>query len=235
MTECIILAGGKGTRMAHLEGGFPKVMHPVNNRPVLEHLVARLATQGMKRFVIGVGNGAEYVEEWASKSSQYGQLVLVNSGPQATRYARLQECMRALIDESALVTYGDGLADVSINALQRTHHAANVPVTITLAPLSCQFGVAELGSGGLIEAFHEKPRLDKILVNIGFMWFTSIADVLDVAAASLERQILPELADRGALGGYVHHGYWRNVDTPADLRSARADAERGIGPWLSAF
>jgi glucose-1-phosphate cytidylyltransferase len=234
VTECIILAGGKGTRMARLEDGFPKVMNPVNSRPFLEHVIANLATQGVNRFVVGVGHGADYVEEWASKHSRYGTLVLVNSGPQATRYARLQACIRELIDESVLVTYGDGLADVSVSTLRRTHVAANVPVTITVAPLSCQFGVAELSSEGLIEAFYEKPRLDKVLVNIGYMWFSSIADVLDAAAASLEKQILPELADQGALGGYVHYGYWRNMDTPADLKSARADAERGIGPWLNA-
>jgi glucose-1-phosphate cytidylyltransferase len=234
-TECIILAGGLGTRMAPLPDNVPKVLRAVGGKPLLEHIVAQLSAEGIRRFVIGVGYGAEYIEEWASAKSEYGDLVIVNSGLRVDRLIRLRTCAEVVRTESAIVTYGDGLGDISLDDLHDSHERANVPLTITLAPLRCQFGVADLRPDGLIEAFREKPRLDEVLVNIGYMLFSSIADVLGVKAMSLETEVLPKLAHDGTLGGYVHRGYWRNVDTLADLRNAQADAERGVGPWLTEY
>ncbi len=128
-------------------------------------------------------------------------------------------------------TYADGVADIDLDALLDFHECSGREATMTAVRPDIQWGVADLGEGGEVTGFIEKPRSEH-WINGGFFVFEpAVLERLE-ADSVLEREPLEGLARDRQLGAFRHEGFWDCMDTYKDLVTLNDLWERGEAPWL---
>jgi glucose-1-phosphate cytidylyltransferase len=215
----VVLCGGKGERMRPLTEEMPKPLIPIGGRPLLEHLIRYLESEGIQSFVLCVGYKAELIEEFARNLPTQSDIVCVNSGD-VTMTDRILDARRHA-NERVLVCYGDTLANVDIQNLCAVHEQSKAPATMTVYPLKVPFGIVDVGAGGKVKCFEEKPQLP-YWINIGFFLFE--AGALDsLRRNSTIPEFLEELKDRGDLFAFRHAGRHLTVNTQKDRQAAESE------------
>jgi glucose-1-phosphate cytidylyltransferase len=233
--KVLILCGGKGTRAHPHTIDLPKPLLEVAGRPMLAHVMEIYASQGVTEFVLAGGFRTDLVAEFAETVPSSWRVEVVDTGEDTNTGGRVQRCA-AHLDDTFFVTYGDGLADVDLDATVRFHRSHAGAATVTIVPLPSPYGTIECGAGDRVERFQEKPVLSDHWINAGFF-------VMDRAAfdhgwgEDLERDALPALAGQGQLYAYRHGGFWKSMDTYKDALELTVLAERwsqqnGRAPWL---
>lgn len=227
----LILCGGKGTRAYPLTVDVPKPLLPVAGVPVLGHLMAIYADQGYAEFVLAAGFRAGLVTDYAGGLPADWDITVVDTGLDTGTAERIMLC-REHLGPTFFATYGDGLADIDLDALLECHRAHPGCATVTTVPLPSPYGTLDIAADGRVTRFQEKPLLADRWINGGF--FVLDARVFDQwAGLDLERDVLPALGAAGELYAYQHRGFWRSVDTHKDLQALTDLAERGSPPWLT--
>jgi glucose-1-phosphate cytidylyltransferase len=232
MVETVaILCGGRGTR---LTGELPKPLVPVGGRPIVWHVAAIFAAQGVRRIVLLAGYRADLVAAWAA-SAAWPEGVAVeclDTGDDTPTGGRVLAAADALGPGRFFLTYGDGLADVSLAALSAAHATSGAEATMTVVRPELPFGVAVLGPGDRVTGFEEKPRAAD-WVNGGF--FLLEREVLGRLAPDsvLEREPLAGLARAGRLQAFRHSGFWACMDTHKDALALNALWDSGRAPWVA--
>ncbi len=130
------------------------------------------------------------------------------------------------------LTYADGLADIDLDALLAFHEDGDALATVTVIRPHIQWGVVDLGEGGRVEGFREKP-LSEHWVNGGFFFMEPAALDWIGPDSTLEDEPLEELAAAGELRGWQHEGFWDCVDTYKDLISMNDLWQSGEAKWLA--
>jgi glucose-1-phosphate cytidylyltransferase len=228
--RAVILCGGKGTRAHPHTEVVPKPLLHVAGEPVLGHVLAILATQGVTEFVLSAGHLADQVVAFARTLPAAWDVEVVDTGAEAGTAERITGVAH-LLDGTFLATYADGLADVDVAALRRRHAAHRGAVTVTSVPLPSPFGTLTLAAEGRVTAFAEKPRLPDHRINGGFLVLEPRALDHFVAGPDLERDVLPAIAAAGELYVYDHPGFWRSLDTYKDAQEL-TELARGGPPWM---
>jgi glucose-1-phosphate cytidylyltransferase len=230
--DVIILSGGRGTRLQERTKEIPKPLVEVGEWPILWHVVRIYAAQGFTRFFVATGYKGELIEEFvaATEWSQGVSLRCVDTGADTATGGRLHRAREIVGDETFMVTYADGLADVDLHALAAHHRAHGDAATVTVVRPELQFGVALLDGGDRVTGFHEKPRAEH-WINGGFFVFEP--DVFDYLGDSsvLEREPLEGLADDGRLHAFRHTGFWECMDTYKDAVQLNDLWADGQAPW----
>lgn len=233
----------------------PKPMVEIGGQPILWHLMKGFAAHGLREFVLCLGyRGAtikqyfanyhllnsELTLELGSGGVEVGRghredwrVTLADTGDTAMTGARVKRVERYLAaDEHFVCTYGDGLADVDVNALLAFHRSHGKLATVTGVRPPARFGRLVL-DGDSVTAFAEKPADEAGLISGGFFVFDR--RVLDRLRADpdcvLEREPLEGLARDGELRVYRHDGFWQPADTLRDVEALRALWDRGDAPW----
>ncbi|MCA8961084.1 MAG: glucose-1-phosphate cytidylyltransferase [Planctomycetes bacterium] len=249
----VILAGGLGTRLAEETDVRPKPMVEVGGQPLLWHIMRIYSHFGHDDFVVALGYKGETIKrffvEYHSLSGSMsvdlatgdidsfdneGQnwfLRLIDTGMHTETGGRLRRLQPYLKNEPFMLTYGDGLANVDIDALLDFHHSHGRIATITAVRPPARFGGIEF-EGDLVREFTEKPQVGEGWINGGFMVFEpEVFRYLDSDATSLERCALERLARDGQLAAYRHEDFWQCADTIRDLRLLRKHWKSGNAPW----
>lgn len=230
----LILAGGQGLRIRDYSERVPKALVDIDGRPLIWHVMSIFASQGFTDFIIATGYLAQKVERWAQTARTPWRIRAVFTGldtPTGGRVRAIWEQGLLPPHKPAFCTYTDGLADIDLQALLRTHRSGQRPVTLTAVQPRSQFGVLHL-DGDRVVRFDEKPVLDH-WVNGGFFVIEPRAIDTLTLASDLEGDVLPHLAASGELTVYRHRGYFRQVDTVKDLMDLRT-AWRNAHPWVTA-
>lgn len=227
--KTIILCGGRGIRAHPHTVDMPKALLEVGERPVLRHLMEIYARQGFTEFVLAAGFKVTLIEIFAEGLPRNWDVEVVDTGLDTPTGKRLEQC-RPWTGGPHFVTYGDGLADIDLDALLRFHQSHDSPVTVTTVPLPSPFGVLDVDDDGRVRSFTEKPRLEDHWINAGFL-------VMDETAigglwwrSDLEKETLPLLASHDYLCAYRHTGFWRSLDTWKDAMELDALCEDGRRP-----
>lgn len=228
--QVVILCGGKGSRIYPFSEYFPKPMMPVNGRPILVHLMHIYARQGFRRFVLAAGHRKEMLLDYFEGRFPEWEITILDTGAETDTADRIRACMEHL-GERFFATYGDGLGDVDLKALLRFHSEHGRLATVTAVPLRSQYGTLQFDRAGRVLSFTEKPVIQDQWINAGFFVFEK-AGVAEWAGANLESGVLPELAVRGELFTYLHHGFWKSMDTSKDQQEMERIGEDGTPPWL---
>jgi glucose-1-phosphate cytidylyltransferase len=251
--KVVILAGGKGTRLAEETATRPKPMVEIGGRPILWHILNIYASHGYKDFLIACGYKGEMIKEYfhnfALLNSDYvvdfrdgsRQLVsgpgvdwrvgLIDTGPETMTGGRLLRLRPWLADSTFMVTYGDGVGDVNITALVAFHRRHGKLATVTAVHPPARFGSLRLDHDCVVE-FSEKPQTGEGWINGGFFVFEP--QVLDYIAGdhvSLEHEPLERLAAEGQLMAYRHEGFWQPMDTLREKQLLEALWQSGKAPW----
>ena len=152
------------------------------------------------------------------------------TGDETMTGGRVFRASKYVGEEPFLVTYGDGLADVDINALLASHRASGKLGTVTSVQPSSRFGVMDVSDSGTVTRFREKPKLDG-WINIGFMILEHDALKYFDADCVLEQGPLVDLANAGELSTYRHQGFWQPMDTFRESKMLNDLWASGKAPW----
>jgi glucose-1-phosphate cytidylyltransferase len=251
--KVIILAGGLGTRLAEHTDLVPKPMVPIGGKPILWHIMRTYARFGHKDFYLALGYKADVIKDYflnyralnsdftvdlASGTIHAHQaddvdwrVTLVDTGAQSMTGGRVKRMRRFIGDETCLLTYGDGVADIDLDALVAFHRRHGKLVTISAVRPAARFGELQLDAETVVQ-FQEKPQLHEGWINGGFFVIEpGFFDLVDGDATMLEREPLERAAKRGELMAFRHTGFWHCMDTKRDHDLLEALWSDGTSPW----
>jgi len=250
--KVIILAGGFGTRLSEYTESIPKPMVTVGGLPILWHIMRSYAHFGHKDFYLALGYKAEIIKEYflnyhslstdftidlssgvvEPHSTEYvdWRVTLVNTGLDTMTGGRLKRLRSFIGNEPFMLTYGDGVADIDINALLKFHKSHGKMVTMSAVRPAARFGDLDF-DGDKISSFQEKPQLHEGWINGGFFIIEpEFFDLIDDDTQMLEREPLERVVAAGELMAYKHQGFWCCMDTKRDRDLLESMWEKGA-PW----
>jgi len=215
--KVVILAGGKGTRLAEFTSLIPKPMVPVGSKPILEHIINYYMSFGFKDFIIASGYKHKIIESYFRKKKISAKIVVMNTGVETLTGTRLKKLAKQL-NETFMVTYGDGLSNVDLNKLLKFHRKNKKKITLTAVHPPARFGELTIKKG-IVSNFEEKPQLQKGWINGGF--FVVEPEFLKFIGnknVMLERDPLAKSVKTKNLAAYQHEDFWFCMDTLRDKK-----------------
>ena len=237
--KVVIIAGGLGTRISEETEDKPKPMVLINNKPIIWHLMNIFCLQGLNDFIISTGYKSEVIETWVNQNeildSRFKKMNIetINTGLRTQTGGRISEVMKALPKESVIATYGDGLANVSVNKLLDFHTRHGKLATVTAVRPPARFGYMKI-ERNTVTHFGEKNQSDEGWINGGFFVLEpEVADYVKSLDEPFESGALVQLANESNLMAYHHEGFWQPMDTLREKRELERDALLEIPPWLN--
>ena len=207
--DVVILAGGKGTRLAELTNDCPKGLIHIGEKPILWHIMSIFGAQGYTRFVLCLGHMSEQIVDYFSNKDNINsgwEIIFDDTGSEVTKSERIKSALHHVRTERFFLAYGDDLANVDLAAINECAQQTASLVTMTAVKPKNQFGVLEFNSEKIITSIQEKPLSD-VWINGGFMLIsTQIRDYLDLG--ELEDQVIPAIARSNLVSAYTHLGFW---------------------------
>ena len=255
--KVVILAGGLGTRISEESHLKPKPMITIGEQPILWHIMKYYSSFGFQDFVICCGYKGHCIKEYFadyylyrsdvtfdfsaenrmtvhSNVAEPWRVTLVDTGLYAQTGARVKRVQKYIGDEPFMLTYGDGVSNVDLHALQRQHEQSGKIVTLTGIQPGGRFGVLDLGEDGTdIIGFREKAKEDGGWINGGFMVMQPevFSYLQDEESCALEGQPMQRLAKEGNLGIYKHNDFWQCMDTQRDRTRLEELWSSTAAPW----
>lgn len=232
--RAMILCGGLGTRLGALTAATPKPLLPVAGAPFLDVLLFELGRHGIRHVVLLAAFESEQIRHYAAENSparQFGMKVEVAIEPDRAGTGGALWHSRHLIDEPLLLLNGDSWLDFNLLAL--VHQASTLPdVNAVLAlrsiPEASRYGVVTLQGEQIVDFLERPDRPGPGLVNAGiYVVRPSLTERLR-PTCSFERDILPEEAQAGRLGGFIHDGYFIDIGLPESYERAQHEIPRQL-------
>jgi len=251
-----ILAGGLGTRLSEESALKPKPMVEIGGRPILWHILKCYATFGLTEFVIGLGYKGEVIKDYFINyrhrvrsltvglasgqvtvhdgASEDWTVHLLDTGVQTQTGGRVKRISEFIGNETFMLTYGDGLADLDFNTLLAFHRSHGKLATVTAVRPPARFGGLRF-DGPMVKEFTEKPQIGEGWISGGFFVLEpKVCEYIQGDDTLFERDPLERLASDGQLVAYRHDRFWQPMDTLRDVRlleSLWADGRAGWRSW----
>lgn len=225
--RAVVLAGGKGTRLAPYTFVFPKPMMPIGDRTILEILFSQMKRAGINHVTLAVGHLAGLMSAYFQDGARYDLDITYSyeSKPLGTAgpLANISD-----LNETFLVTNGDILTQLNIAELFKFHREQGGICTIAMheRKVKIDLGVIELQNCCQITGYVEKPTFD-YKVSMGLYVFEP--RVLDFIPKD-EYLDFPDLIKKLIAAGervigYPYDGYWQDLGNPGDYSQATRDFE----------
>lgn len=254
--KVIILCGGIGTRLKEETEFKPKPMVYIGNKPIIWHIMKIYASYGYNEFILALGYKANFIKDFflnqkaftsdftlntrSHKSKYYLEerqevddfrITFVDTGLETLPGERILRCQKYISDRDKyfMVTYGDGVSNVDIDALVKFYKSQKTIGVITGIHPKSKFGMIEIKKGAIVKDFTEKPVLQD-WVNGGYMVFDKrFFEYL--RTGETEHPALKRLAKDGQLSLYKHTGFWYAVDTHKEYEELNMIWNTGKAPW----
>jgi glucose-1-phosphate cytidylyltransferase len=251
--KVILLAGGFGTRLAEYTETIPKPMVPIGNKPILWHIMRHYARYTHRDFYVALGYKADVIKEYflnyrALNADFFVDLstgemqplqvdpvdwkvTLIDTGADSMTGGRVKRLQPFIGNETSMLTYGDGLADINIDALLAFHQNHGKMVTVTAVHPGARFGELILDDAQ-VTTFQEKPQMGQGWINGGyFVVEPEFFDLIENDTTVLERDPLEQAARMGELMAFKHQGFWQCMDTKRDRDLLEEIWQTGQAPW----
>lgn len=257
--KVVILAGGFGTRIRDVSEDIPKPMIPIGEYPILWHIMKYYASFGHKEFVLCLGykgtiirnfflnyeaftrdctlvlGQKERIDFHNSHDEADWRVTLADTGLHSMTGARVRKIKKFIGDEETfMLTYGDGVADIDLEKLLAFHKAHGKILTVSGVRPPGRFG--ELGSdeSGMVTEFNEKPQASGGRISGGyFVANRQIFDFLDDRDDLVfEQEPLRALVKEGQMMIYKHDGFWQPMDTAREYKGLNELYAEGKAPWV---
>jgi len=232
-------------------------MVEIGGKPILWHIMKTYSKYGFNDFVILCGYKGHVIKEffanyYLNSSSvcfdlqkntmetvesevEPWRVTLLDTGANTMTGGRIKRAQSVVGNEPFLLTYGDGVSDVDIQATIESHRKSNRLVTMTAVQPAGRFGALEFGEDDQITAFKEKPKGEVGWINGGF--FVCEAKVFDYITEGdstiFERAPLERLAIENQMNCYRHKGFWKCMDTLSDKESLEGMIQKGDAKWMN--
>lgn len=252
--KVVILAGGFGTRISEESHLKPKPMIEIGEKPILWHIMKYYSQFGYNEFIICLGYKQYVVKEFfadyflhtsdvtfdlANNSmkihnnySEPWKVTLIDTGLNTMTGGRVKRIRDYVDGETFMLTYGDGLSNIDLKALEAFHRSHGKIATISAVNIGQRFGVLDLEENGKINSFREKNDDDGSLINGGYMVLNpGVFDYIAGDETVFEQEPLRNLAKDGELMAYRHDGYWQCMDTQREKMQLEELWQSGKAPW----
>ncbi len=253
--KVVILAGGLGTRLSEETKLIPKPMVEIGGKPILWHIMKIYSHYGFNDFIILTGYKSHVIKDYfVHYYQQYSDITvdmqnnsveihriktepwkvtMLYTGQDTMTGGRIKKAQEYIGNEPFLLTYGDGVSDVNIDDLIKSHKESGKTVTMTAVQPSGRFGALVIKDDNMITSFMEKPKGDESWINGGF--FVCQPQVFDYIPNGddviFERAPLENLAKDRKLNAYKHEGFWRPMDTLKDKNDLTEMWVKNTAPW----
>jgi glucose-1-phosphate cytidylyltransferase len=252
--KAVILAGGLGTRISEETHLKPKPMIEIGGKPILWHIMKGYSAHGVNDFVICCGYKGYIIKEYFAnyflhmsdvtfdmaanrmevheRHAEPWRVTLVDTGEDTLTGGRLKRVAPYVKDEAAFCfTYGDGVADVDIQAQIKFHANHGKLATVTAVQPPGRYGALQL-AGDQVHGFIEKPRGEGGLINGGFFVLSpKVLELIDGDNTPWESAPLQTLARQNQLMAFEHQGFWQPMDTLREKTLLEQLWESGRAPW----
>ncbi len=255
--KVIILCGGMGTRLAEETEFRPKPMVEIGGMPILWHIMKIYSHYGFNEFILCLGYKGEMLKEYflnfeilnSDFTIAFGRdtkdirihnapykedwkITLVNTGLYTMPGARMKKVAHLIEEDTFMMTYGDGVADIDIQKLIDFHYEHGKIATVTGVRPLARFGVLRTQGNAVVE-FSEKQQIEEGHINGGF--FVLNREVFEYMEDSddcvFEREPMERLARDGQLMMHYHDGYWHCMDTIRDRRILEQEWQKEKPAW----
>ena len=234
--KAVLLAGGKGSRLAPYTTSIPKPLLPVGQTPILEILIKQLKHCNITDITICVGHLGSLIQAYFGNGEQWGVEIdysfedtpLGTAGPIKNVETR---------KENFIVMNGDLLTTMNFKAFYEFHKKHNEIATIALNErvVKNDFGVVEKNDEGCLTAYREKPE-SRFFVSMGiYMFNTEILNYIDKGVRlDLPDLILRLLAKGHKVKTFVPDCRWLDIGRPEDYQEANRIFEEKENVYLAA-
>jgi glucose-1-phosphate cytidylyltransferase len=252
--QVVILAGGLGTRLSEETDVKPKPMVEIGGKPILWHIMKIYSSFGFNDFIVCLGYKGYIIKEYfanyflhqsdvkidlsnnnieiLNSSSESWKITLVDTGVHTMTGGRIKRIQKFVNNETFMLTYGDGVSNVSISELLAFHRRGNKIATLTAIPPIARFGVLKLREDASISSFEEKPQADGNWINGGFfVCEPEVFNYIQDDSTIWEKIPMEILAKKNELGAYKHDGFWRPMDTLRDKMELNELWNSGKAEW----
>ncbi len=252
----VILCGGMGTRLREASEQLPKPLVDIGGRPILWHIMKTYSHHGFRRFVLCLGYRSwsikEYFLRYRENLSDFTvclkddhkpiyhnnlgdedwEVTCVETGLLTGTGGRIGRVEPYVDADTFMLTYGDGIGNVDLDALLRAHREGGRIGTVTGVHPTSRYGEMSV-RGGQVHEFNEKPTVAEGFVSGGFFVFErAFFDYLSTDAdLFLEKEPLQRLAQDDQLRVFPHTGFWMGMDTFRDWTELNAMWDQGDAPW----
>lgn len=254
--KVVLFAGGRGTRISEESSLRPKPMIEIGGKPILWHIMKIYAAYGHTEFIVCLGYKGWMIKEYFANyylhnadltvdlkdnsveihrtKAEPFKITLIDTGLDTMTAGRLKRVLPYVGNEPFMLTYGDGVSDVDLNALLDFHCGSGKICTMTAIQPTSRFGVLNMEEDGTIVSFEEKPEDSGTWINGGFFVIEpAIVSYLKDDADDMmwERQPMEDLARDGQIAAYRHHDFWKCMDTLRDKEELEQMWQEGA-PWM---
>jgi len=214
--KVVILAGGLGTRISEYTKTIPKPMIPVGGKPIIIHIMKSYAKFGFKDFYVALGYKGEVIRKYFKKRKYNWNINLIETGSNTMTGGRLKRLKKNIGNETFMMTYGDGIANVNIKKLLRFHKQKKKLITLTAVRPPARFGAIKI-KGKFVKYFKEKSKLDESWINGGFFVIEpKFLELIKNDNTYLEREPMELASRKKQLMAFKHNGFWQCMDTKRD-------------------
>lgn len=254
--KVVLLAGGLGTRISEETTIKPKPMIEIGGKPIIWHIMKIYAQFGYNEFIVCLGYKGHLIKEYFINyflynsditveleknvvdvhftNSESFKVTLVDTGLDTNTAGRIKRIQKHVQNETFMLTYGDGVADIDINKLLESHKNSGKMATLTSIQLPGRFGNIETDENGIVTKFQEKPEGDGVWINGGF--FVLEPDIFeyldgDMDKIQWEKKPLIDIANDGQLNAYKHIGFWKCMDAMRDKIELEELWDSQNAPW----
>ncbi len=253
--KAVILAGGFGTRISEESQFKPKPMIEIGGMPILWHIMKIYSCYGINDFIICAGYKQHLIKEWFSdyflyrsdvtfdftegnkivvhnQSLEPWRVTIVDTGLNTMTGGRVKRVQEYIGNETFMLTYGDAVGDINIQALLEFHRRNGKIGTMSVYNFGQNKGVVDIAEDGMVNEFREKSDFDGDLINIGFMVFEpELFQYISGDEIIFEKEPMEALVKRRQLISYVHRGFWQCMDTKREKDRLEKLWESGKAPW----
>tara|TARA_Y100000590_G_scaffold121660_3_gene139308 strand:- start:14605 stop:15312 length:708 start_codon:yes stop_codon:yes gene_type:complete len=217
--KCVILAGGKGSRLSEYTSMIPKPMVKIGNKPILEHIINYYFSYGIKEFIVAGGYKYKVIKNYFKKRKNKYSIKIINTGYETLTGKRIKLLEKYFTKkENFFLTYGDGVSNINLNKLLKFHKSKKKFFTLTAVHPIARFGELKISKGKILK-FQEKPQLLEGWINGGFFVVnTDFFKILSNKNVMLEREPMQKLISLNQISAYQHKSFWYCMDNLRDKK-----------------
>ena len=233
--QAVILAGGKGTRLASIHAQIPKPMVPVGGQPLLEHQVKLLNDAGVNEIFVLVNHLKESIQQYFQHGEKWGVKITYYEETEPLGTVGGVKAIEEHLSGDFVVLYGDVMMDIDIKRLIDFHSSKKSDCTLVVHPNDHPYDsdLVDIDLDGRIVGFHSKPhdpqQYYRNLVNAGcYVFGKKILQYLKRGVkADFGKDIFPDLVNTVKMFGYNTSEYLKDMGTPDRLEKVTNDLLSG--------